>query len=185
MDLPVHDDTSAYACPENHTEDDAGVRCRAIDSLRKREAIRIVLHADWPRQPGLKVTVEGLAVQNGAVRILKQASGGRDRPWGGNAHRPSLARFPFGERDQFDYGVQDSRVISNGRGDTMAEERGASIGAGIGQRNSLYLSATQINPYSHSRLHALWLNSPIVVLLCRKKRVAKSNHREMLRRSCQ
>jgi hypothetical protein len=62
MDLPVYDDASAYACPENHAENDAGVRGSAIDSLRKGETISVVLNAYSPPQPGLKVTVEGLAV---------------------------------------------------------------------------------------------------------------------------
>ncbi len=62
MELTVNHDASAYSCPEYHTEDDAGVRSSAIDGLRKGETVRIVLNADWPPQPGLKVAVEGLAI---------------------------------------------------------------------------------------------------------------------------
>jgi hypothetical protein len=44
------------------SENDAGVRGSAIDGLRKRETIRVILHAYSPPQPGLKVAVKGLAV---------------------------------------------------------------------------------------------------------------------------
>jgi hypothetical protein len=62
MDLPVDNDASAYACPENHAENDVVVRGSAIDGLRKGEAIRVIFHAYSPPQTGLKVAVEGLAV---------------------------------------------------------------------------------------------------------------------------
>ena len=62
MELPVDNDASAYACPEYHAENDAGVRGSAIDGLRKGEAIRVILNAYSPPQPGLKVAVKGFAV---------------------------------------------------------------------------------------------------------------------------
>ncbi len=155
INLSVYNDSSAHACPENHTEDDAGFRSRTINGLRKCEAIRVILHAYRPPQPGLKVAVEGLAIQDSAVRILKQSSGGRDRPRGGNAHCTGLSCLSFRERDQLGYSVQDAWVVSDGRGDTVPQKRGTSTGGGIGKRNGLDLGAAQINSYSHSRLHAL------------------------------
>ena len=62
MDLPVYHHASAYACPENNAENDAGAGGSAIDGLRKGEAIRVVLYAYPAPQPGLKVSVEGLAI---------------------------------------------------------------------------------------------------------------------------
>jgi hypothetical protein len=62
MDLPVYHHASAYACPEDNAENDAGIGGSAVDGLRKREAIRVILHAYSSPQPGLKVTVEGFAV---------------------------------------------------------------------------------------------------------------------------
>jgi hypothetical protein len=62
MDLPVYDNASAYACPENHAENDASVRGSTINGLRKGETIRVVLNAYSPPQPDLKIAVEGLAV---------------------------------------------------------------------------------------------------------------------------
>jgi hypothetical protein len=53
MDLPVYDDASAY--PENHAENDAGVRGSAINGLRMGEAIGVILNAYSPPQPTLIV----------------------------------------------------------------------------------------------------------------------------------
>jgi hypothetical protein len=62
VDLPVYDDASPYSCPENHAENDAGIRGSTINGLRKGETIRVVLNTYRPPQPDLKVAVEGLAV---------------------------------------------------------------------------------------------------------------------------
>ncbi len=45
MNLPVYDDSAAYACPKNHAENNAGIGGSAINGLRKGEAVRIVLDA--------------------------------------------------------------------------------------------------------------------------------------------
>ena len=67
MDLPVNNDASSHACPENHAENGSGGGGSATHGFRQGKAIRVIFHSYWPPQPGLKVAVEGLAIKDGAV----------------------------------------------------------------------------------------------------------------------
>jgi hypothetical protein len=80
-----------------------------------------------------------------------------------------LSCLSFRELNQFCNGVQDAWVVSDGGKHTVPQKHGTGTGGGIVQRNCFDFSATQINPYSHSRLRAPWLNpqpelnSPFVI----------------------
>jgi hypothetical protein len=67
MNLAVYDETAAYACPENHAENDMCVCGGTIHGFGKGKAIRVVFYAYWPSQSEFEIAVKGLIVQGGAV----------------------------------------------------------------------------------------------------------------------
>jgi hypothetical protein len=82
MNLPVYD-ASASACPENYAENDAGVRCSAINGLRMGEAIRVILNAYSPPQP----TPHRLTRQDTNMRTFFEADAFTPTKWNSSADK--------------------------------------------------------------------------------------------------
>src|SRR5436190_3262987 len=134
-------DHQAAADPraEDHAEDDVRALAGAVDRLRKREAVGVVVQAHLAAQQPLEVLLERLAGEPGGVGVLDQTRAAREGPWDADTDRAG-ADF----RHQRSDGLQRRGVIPTRRQHSLAEYLAALVEA---QR--LDLRAAEINTDSH------------------------------------
>src|SRR4029079_5020789 len=89
--LLIDDEAAADPGAEDDAEHNQLAGRRAVDSLGQGEAVGVVLHADRAAERGLEVALEGLTVEDGAVRVLQNIGLGRQRARRGDADRAAPA----------------------------------------------------------------------------------------------
>src|SRR5262249_40071137 len=74
-DPAVDDDAAAGPGTQDHAEDDAGSRARAIARLGEGEAVRVVREPQGTMEQALQILAQRAAVQPDAVGVLDHAGG--------------------------------------------------------------------------------------------------------------
>jgi hypothetical protein len=91
----AHDDAAAHTGAKDDAEHNLRARCRAIDRLRQRKTVGVVLDADRSAEARAQVAIECATVQAHCVRVLDGVRLARERTRHSNAYTAALAQLRF------------------------------------------------------------------------------------------